>query len=306
MSESRRLESLRKWAARLAEVEGPEEKLGDEEIDDEDGDGGFDEGGDGGAADAFGAAFDAETLMAADRSDDEAEDEGLEEADGDVAELEGVDGAGPELSGGNVEGQLGDGEAADQASADAKGGQEGHHEDGGDKARGHEFADGVDAEGTDGVDLIGDDHGAEFGGHGGGVASSDEERGEYGTELAEKSEGDGVGGEGSFAETAKLTSGVEDDDAADADERDHNNAERADTDDVHLFDEVGEIAVGGKCAFDGADDEEEVVLNDESSFFELVLDTSADRYRVHGLRLRLLDTLDDETASAILLRVRAD
>src|SRR5579872_4214103 len=104
----------------LAEVEDPEEEFGCEEVDDQDDDGGFDEGGDGGAADAFGAAFDAQALMAADGGDDEAEDERLEEADGDVTELEGVDGARPELSGRNVERQFGDGEAADEAGADAE------------------------------------------------------------------------------------------------------------------------------------------------------------------------------------------
>src|SRR5579863_7595619 len=112
--------------------------------------------------------------MAADGGDDEAEDERLDEADGHVTELKGIDGAGPELSGGNVEGELGDGEATDQTAADAKGRQYRHDEDGGDEARSHEFADGVDAEGADGVDLIGDDHRAEYGGHGGGVASGDE------------------------------------------------------------------------------------------------------------------------------------
>ena len=44
--------------------------------------------------------------MAADGGDDEAEDERLDEADDEVTELEDVDGAGPELSGGNVEGEL--------------------------------------------------------------------------------------------------------------------------------------------------------------------------------------------------------
>jgi len=42
--------------------------------------------------------------MAADGGDDEAENERLDEADDDVTELKRVDGAGPELSGGNVEG----------------------------------------------------------------------------------------------------------------------------------------------------------------------------------------------------------
>ncbi len=254
------------------EVEGPEEEFGDEEVGDEDDDAGLDEGGDGGAADAFGAAFDAEALMAADGGDDEAEDERLDEADDEIAELEGVDGACPELSGGDVERGGGDGKSANEAGADAECGEDRHHEDSGDQTRSHKFADGVDAESADGVDLVGDDHRAEFGGHGGGVASGDEERGEDGAEFAEKSERDGVCGEGSFAEAAELAGGVEDDDASDAGERDENDAERADADDVHLFDEVGEIAVGGEGTFDRTENEEEIVLNGECAFFEVVLD----------------------------------
>ena len=254
-----------------AEIKGPEEGLGDEEVGDQNDDAGLDEGGDGGAADAFGAAFDAEALVAADGGDDEAEDERLDESNDEVAELKRVDGACPELSGGDVESGGGDGESAEQAGADPQGGEDRHHQDGGDQARRHEFADGVDAEGADGVDLIGDDHGAELGGHGGGVASGDEQRGEDGAEFTEKSERDGVCGEGSFAEAAKLARGIEDDDAPDAGERNENDAKRSYADDVHLLDEVGEIAIGGEGAFNGAEDEEEVVLNGECAFFEVGL-----------------------------------
>src|ERR1700723_630866 len=210
--------------------------------------------------------------MAADGGDDEAEDERLDEADDEITELKRVDGACPELSGGGVERGGGDGESAEQAGADAECSEDRHHHDGGDEARSHQFADGVDAEGADGVDLIGDDHGAELGGHGGGVAAGDEKRGEDGAEFAEKSERDGVGGEGSFAEAAELAGGVEDDDASDAGERNENDAERADADDVHLLDEVGEIAIGGESAFDRAEDEEEIILNGECALFEVVLD----------------------------------
>ena len=42
------------------------------------------------------------------------------------------------------------------------------------------------------------------------------QRGEDGAEFTEKSERNGVGGEGRFAEAAELASGVEDDDASDA------------------------------------------------------------------------------------------
>jgi hypothetical protein len=294
--------SRREVVARLAEVECPEEKFGQEEIGDKDDDGGFDESGDGGAADALGAAFDAQALMAADGRDDEAEDERLEEADDDVTELEGVDGAGPELSGGNVECELCDGESADEAGADAESGQDRHDEDGGDEARSHEFADGVDAEGADGVDLIGDDHRSEFGGHGGGVAAGDEECGEDGAEFAEESERDGVGGEGGFAEAAKLAGSVEDDDASDAGERDENDAERADADDVHLFDQVGKITIGGERAFDRAEDEEEIVLNDECSLFEVVLDAGADGKGIHRAFLRFVRRVMGHPVG-ILLRV---
>ena len=226
--------------------------------------------------------------MAADRGDDEAEDDGLDEADDEIAELESVDGAGPELSGGDVEGSGGDGESAEQAGADAESGEDRHHQDSCDQARSHEFADGVDAEGADGVDLIGDDHGTEFGGHGGGVAACDEKRGEDGAEFAEKCERDGVGSERCFAEAAELSGGVEYDDASDAGEGDENDAERADADDVHLVDEVGEIAVGSEGAFDRAEDEEEIVLDDEGSLFEVVLDTGADSKGIHRAHLRFV------------------
>jgi hypothetical protein len=255
-----------------AEIKGPEEGLGDEEVGDEDDDAGLDEGGDGGAADAFGATFDAEALVAADGGDDEAEDERLDESNDEITELQRVDGARPELSGRDVESGGGDGESAEKAGANTECGKDRHHHDGGDEARSHEFADGVDAEGADGVDLIGDDHGAEFGGHGGGVAAGDEKRGEDGAKFAEKSERDGVGGERCFAEAAELAGGVEDDDASDARERNENDAERADANDVHLLDEVGEIAIGGEGAFDRAEDEEEIILNGECALFEVGLD----------------------------------
>src|SRR5579872_7265258 len=105
-----------------AEIKGPEKGFGDEEVGDEDDDAGLDEGGDCGAADAFGAAFDAEALVAADGGDDEAKDERLDESNDEITELQRVDGARPELSGRDVESGRGNGETAEQAGADAEGG----------------------------------------------------------------------------------------------------------------------------------------------------------------------------------------
>src|ERR1700759_3355821 len=98
--------------------------------------------------------------MAAPRSDNEAEDERLDEADDQIAEFQGVDRACPELGGGNVEGEFCNSESTEKTAADAERCEDRQHQDGGDETRRHQFAYGVDAEGADRVDLIGDDHGA--------------------------------------------------------------------------------------------------------------------------------------------------
>jgi hypothetical protein len=86
--------------------------------------------------------------------------------------------------------------------------REGHkqrkHEHGAEHARGDEFARGVGAHGAHGVDLLGDQHRAEFGGDAGGVAAGDEEAGDGRAEFAHQADGDDVAGELSLSVSARI------------------------------------------------------------------------------------------------------
>ena len=80
--------------------------------------------------------------------------------------------------------------APEKPSTSANVARIGHHEHGRDEPRDHELLDGVGAERADGVDLLGDGHRADLGGHARADAPADDDGGERRRELAREREPD--------------------------------------------------------------------------------------------------------------------
>ena len=83
----------------------------------------------------------------------------------------------------------------------------------------------MDAHGAEGVDLLGDFHGADFGGHGGADAAGDHEAGEHGAQFAEEGDADDTADGGFDAKVAEFEIGLSGEDGA---------GEGAGDDDDHL------------------------------------------------------------------------
>ena len=205
----------------------------------------------------------------------------------DVAEFEGLDGAGPVLD--RVEAQLeaGDDEPANQPDEVGKRGEQGEHQRGGDDTRGDQLARGVGAHGAHGVHLLGDEHGAELGGDAGSVASGNEQAGDGGAQFADQGDGHDVAGERGGAEPRELGGGLQDKDGADEKTGQENDGEGADADEVHLLKGVSAIAGRGENVGDGAEGEQGVVLHGLDAVLERVEDDRKDGGRALGVENRV-------------------
>ncbi len=221
----------------------------------------------GGASYALGAAADVKPLIAADGGEYEAEEQGLRETLHEIGELQNGDGALPKGGGAEAQGENAGDHAAEKANEDGDGGKQGNSQEGGEDARANQLARGVRAHGAHGVDLLGDDHGAEFGGDAGGATSGDEQTGDGGAEFADQCDGDDVSREGGLSEALELRAGLQDHDRADKEAGEQDNGERADADAVHLVERVLHVAWSGEEAGDGEKGKFGVVLNLEDADF---------------------------------------
>lgn len=181
---------------------------GEEEIDDEDGEGGVDHGLGGAASDADGSIFGAETLVAGDEDDENSEDGAFDHGDGDVGVVGVVDGICIPVDGGDMEGVNADDVGGEDPEGGGLGDEQRHGDEHGDDSRGDEKVDGVDGHGSEGVDLFGDFHGAEFGGHGGTDTSGEHESGDGGAEFPEHGDADEGSAEGLDVEEGELEEGL--------------------------------------------------------------------------------------------------
>ncbi len=136
----------------------------------------------------------AQAVETADGGDDEAGEERLGQTFDDVGVDERVVGGVEEGAAAESQEPDGDERTAGDAGGVGDDGEEEEHEDGGDEAWRDELADGIGAERAHGVDLLGDLHGAELGGHAGCVAAGDHEAGEDGAELLDHGERDEAAG----------------------------------------------------------------------------------------------------------------
>ena len=118
----------------------------------------------------------------------------------------------------------------------------------------YELAAGVGAHGAHGVDLFGDEHGAQFRGDAGGAAAGDENACERGAEFTDERDGHDVTGEGGLAETRELRAGLQHHDRADKKSGQQHDGQGADADVVHLIEGVLEIARAGGEIFYGCQD----------------------------------------------------
>lgn len=250
-------------------AEDADHESGDEEVDDDDEDRGDDDGLGGGFADALGATGGVETEVTSYGGDDEAGEERFGQALDYVPADQATVGA--VQVGVGVEADDGDGDegAASDAAGVGEDGEEEEHEDGGDEARGDELADGVGAEGSHGVYLLGDLHGAELGGDAGGVAAGDHEAGEDGAELLDHGEGDEGAGFGLGAEGVEGGGGLERKDAAGEETGEDDDGHGAYADGIHLGIDLVPINGARKKIRDGAPDEDGVLLDGSDLLFDV-------------------------------------
>ena len=230
-----------------------EQHLGDEEVDKDDEHRGVDDGLNGGAAHALGASGGSHAIEAADGGDDVAEEERLDQSLDDVGIAEVLPGHGEVLGAVLVIHEDGDEAAADDAEGVGDDGEEEEHGDAGEDARRDQLAHGVDAEGAHGVDLLGDDHGAEFAGHGGGVAAGDHDAGEHRAEFADHGEADELAGDGGGAELRERGRRLQGQHAAGEEAGEQHDGDGTDADDVGLHEEVGPVDGRAKEVHDRRD-----------------------------------------------------
>ena len=156
-------------------VRKEEREFGEESVGDDDEDARDDDGLGGGAADALRAATNGEALVTTDSSEDEAEGERLHQPLHEIAEFERVDGARPKFDGAEAKGKNGSSATAEQADEIGEASEERLHENGSEDARRNKFSARVGAHGAHGVDLFGDEHGAELGSDARGAAARHED-----------------------------------------------------------------------------------------------------------------------------------
>jgi len=198
---------------------------------------------------------------------DEAEEEGFGQALDDV----GVDqrAVGVVEVGAGVETQQGDRDEASTGDADRvrEDGEEEEHEDGGGDAWGDQLADGIGAERAHGVNLFGDLHGAEFGGHAGGVAAGDHEAGEDGAEFFDHRESDEGAGHADGAELLQGGGGLKGEDAAGEKAGEDDDGKGTDADRIHLGVDICPVTGLGEEICDSPGREDGVVLNGGEDLF---------------------------------------
>src|SRR5882762_8822744 len=204
---------IHEWSEKL--IREIESEFGEKGVRDDDEDGGNDDGLGGGTADSLSAASDIESLITTDGGEDEGEDDGLGEALHDIGKFEDFDGAFPEGGGVDAQRQNAGDHAADETDEDGDGGEERKGDEGGENAGSDKFAAGVGAHGAHGVDLFGDEHGAEFGGDAAGVATGDEYSCDGGAQFTDERERNDIAGQAGLAEADKLRAGLQHHDGAD-------------------------------------------------------------------------------------------
>ena len=219
----------------------------------------------------MGTAADAEALIAADGSKDKPEDDGFGETLHEVGKLESRNGALPESEGIEAERKNAGNHSAEESDENRNGGEQWDGHERGNYAWSDEFAAGVSTHGAHGVDLFGDQHGAEFGGDTGRAAAGNKKAGDGRAEFADESEGDDVAGERGLAEAFELGAGLQNHHGTDEEAGEQHNGERADTDVVHLIEDVLNIAGPDAEISEGTEGKFGIVLDFEDGLFGNVL-----------------------------------
>jgi len=177
--------------------------VGDEEVDKNDQDRRVDHGRNCGAAYAFRAARSPHPVETADRGDDVAEEKRLDESLDDIGIHEVLVGHMEILRAVLVVQDNGDGGAAQDAERVGDDGEEEKHDNRGEDARRYQLAHGIDTQGAHGVNLLRDNHGSEFAGHGRCVAARDHDAGEHRAQFANHGDTYELACDGSGAEFRK-------------------------------------------------------------------------------------------------------
>src|SRR5262249_27026765 len=149
----------------------------------------------------------------------------------------------------------------EQSNKVGEAGEEWLHKSCREHARGDELAAWVGAHSAHGIDLFRDKHRTELGGDAGGAATGDEDAGECWAEFGDKSDRYDVAGKHRLAEARKLRAGLENHNDANEKAGEKDDGKGADTDVVHLLEEVLEVVRAAEEVREGTGGEEGVILN---------------------------------------------
>src|SRR5262249_22124068 len=156
-----------------------------EEVEHQDGDEGGHEGAGGGPAHALGARLAVEAAVAADDGDGGAEERRLDQPRRQVVQVDVALGVLPVEVALDVIDLNTDQGAAQHAHEVGDDGQQRDQHDAGQEARRRQVVDGVDPQAADGVDLLGDAHRRQLGGHGAADPAREHDRGQHRAQLAD-------------------------------------------------------------------------------------------------------------------------
>ena len=146
--------------------------------------------------------------MAADENDENAEDNAFDQSHGHIAAAGEIKHVVEVVDLGNPEDLRGDEVCGDDTDGDALHGEQRHGDEHGDEARDHKVVDRVNAEGAQGVDLLGDLHCAELGRHGCADTSGDHESAEHRAQFAEHGDADHRADRGVHLQAVELEEGL--------------------------------------------------------------------------------------------------
>src|SRR5579883_1902263 len=239
-----------------------DEDFGDQQVNEEDQDGGGDDRLSGGAAHTLRAAGRAEAVVTAHHGNDHGEHERLEKSENDVVGPgESLPNGGPVKLRGQAEEELSNDPPAAHSDEVGDDGEERQHGGRGDEPWRDELLFRIGAERAHGVDLLRDLHGSELAGYAGGVAAGDHDGGEDRTELADERQGYEGSGLADLSVGGEGLGHLEGHDRAGEEAGNGGDAQAADADDVHLQNDVVPIMGCAEDVADGTPGENKEILD---------------------------------------------
>ena len=206
------------------------EQHGEDEIDQDHQEDGDDYGRGGGAAHIFGASAGGEAFLAADRGDDQPENQGFDDAGRDVVGDQGVARGNHITADGEVTADDSEHAAAQDAHEVGPNGEAGQHHRHGQEFRHHQECDRIERHGFQRVQLFGHPHGADLGGKSRAGSSDDHDGRDQRAEFAGDGNGYQAGHQLHGSQALQLVRALQRDDHADEEGDQRNDGQGAHAD----------------------------------------------------------------------------